>query len=88
MHDGPHPHHSPAYTTHLQSQTALNRRRRNSLRPFGPGTCAKGVNETLSGDFFMLMKPKFLGLRTYVPFRDGVIVEDVHEWVREEKRKA
>jgi hypothetical protein len=44
------------------------------------------VNETLRGDFFMVMKPKFFGLRTYVPFRDGVIVEDVNEWVREDDR--
>ena len=36
----------------------------------------------------MVMKPEFYGLRTYVPFRDGVIVEDANKWVREEKRKA
>ena len=47
----------------------------------------KRVNETLTGDFFMVMKPRFYGLRTYVPFRDGVIVEDADQWVREEKRK-
>jgi len=46
----------------------------------------KRVNETLHGDFFMVMKPKFFGLRTYVPFRDGVIVEDMTEWVREDER--
>jgi hypothetical protein len=46
----------------------------------------KRVNETLSGDFFMVMKPGFRELRTYVPFRSGVIVEDVAEWIREGNR--
>ena len=46
------------------------------------------ANETLRGNFFMVMKPDFRGLRTYVPFRDGVIVEDANEWVREDKWEA
>ena len=38
------------------------------------------VNEPLTGDFWLVMKPYFRDPRTYVPFRDGVIVVDQSEW--------
>ena len=44
------------------------------------------VNEKLSGDFWLVFKHNFFGPRTYVPFKDGKIVEDESEWVIEESR--
>lgn len=44
------------------------------------------VNEKLSGDFWLVLKHNFFGPRTYVPFKDGKIVEDESEWVVEEPR--
>jgi hypothetical protein len=45
----------------------------------------QAVNETLTGDFWLVMKHNFFGPRTYVPFRDGRIVEDELEWHRENR---
>jgi len=42
------------------------------------------VNETLEGDFYLVMKPDFHGIRTYVPFVNGLIVEDKSKWLHEE----
>jgi hypothetical protein len=42
------------------------------------------VGEQIEGDFWLVMKPEFFGQRTYVPFSDGVIVEDQEEWFTEE----
>src|SRR5262245_1902702 len=44
------------------------------------------VDELLAGDFWMVLKPEFEGLRTYVPFQDGVVVEDRAAWFNEELR--
>jgi len=46
----------------------------------------ESVNEKLSGDFWLVFKHSFFGPRTYVPFKDGRIVEDDTEWVTEEPR--
>lgn len=55
-----------------------------------PRTLAKvetdPVNEKLSGDFWLVLKHNFFGPRTYVPFKEGKIVEDESEWVVEEPR--
>jgi hypothetical protein len=42
------------------------------------------VDELLVGDFRMVLAPEFFGRRTYVPFRDGAIVEDREEWFTED----
>jgi hypothetical protein len=42
------------------------------------------VDELLDGDFWVVMKPEFFGQRTYIPFRDGVVVEDREQWFTEE----
>ena len=39
------------------------------------------VNETLDGDFYVVLKALFDGPRTYVPFREGVIVLDQKAWL-------
>jgi hypothetical protein len=41
------------------------------------------VHETLTGDFWLVLKRHFFGPRVYVPFRGGRIVEDATAWVRE-----
>jgi hypothetical protein len=41
------------------------------------------VGERLTGDFWLVLKPAFLGQRVYVPFRDGRIVEARTAWVIE-----
>lgn len=42
------------------------------------------VDELIDGDFWVVMKPAFFGPRTYIPFRDGVVVEDQEAWFTEE----
>jgi hypothetical protein len=42
------------------------------------------VDELIEGDFWMVMKPAFKGQRTYIPFREGLIVEDREQWFTEE----
>lgn len=42
------------------------------------------VDELLDGDFWVVMKPEFFGQRTYIPFRDGAVVEDRDQWFTEE----
>ncbi len=42
------------------------------------------VNELLEGDFSMVMKNQFFGPRTYIPFLDGVVVEDQESWFTED----
>ena len=42
------------------------------------------VNETLKGDFYMVMKQDFSSPRLYVPFADGKIVEEKSKWLDEE----
>lgn len=44
------------------------------------------VHEMLAGDFWLVLKPHFRGGRTYVPFKDGDIVEDEAAWVFHEPR--
>src|SRR5262249_2372603 len=44
------------------------------------------VNEKLSGDFWLVLKPHFSGPRTYVPFEAGKVVEDESAWVIHEPR--
>jgi hypothetical protein len=41
------------------------------------------VNETLEGDFYVVLKSNFSGPRAYVPFRQGTIVLDQAEWIHE-----
>jgi hypothetical protein len=41
------------------------------------------VNETLEGDFFVVLKALFNGPRLYVPFREGVLVLDRSAWLHE-----
>jgi hypothetical protein len=41
------------------------------------------VNETITGDFYLVLKSDFEGPRIYVPFRDGVIVLDRARWLHE-----
>ncbi len=45
------------------------------------------VNEFIEGDFWVVLKPKFFAERTYVPFRDGIIIEDRQQWFVEESYK-
>jgi hypothetical protein len=45
------------------------------------------VNEFIEGDFWMVLKRQFFAERTYVPFRDGIIVEDRSQWFTEESHK-
>lgn len=42
------------------------------------------INELIDGDFWLVMKPWFHGLRTYIPFKAGYIVEEQVEWFTEE----
>lgn len=41
------------------------------------------VNEIMNGDFYLIMKAEFSGLRTYIPFRSGRIVSNLSEWIVE-----
>ena len=41
------------------------------------------ANETLTGDFYLVIKSTFKGPRLYIPFRDGTIVLDRAEWLHE-----
>jgi len=43
-------------------------------KPFVP------VNERLNGEFWMVMKPGFKALRTYVPFRESRVVLEQSQW--------
>jgi hypothetical protein len=43
------------------------------------------VEEKLTGDFWLVMKEQFSGLRTYIPFKDGHIVTDKSQWIVEER---
>ena len=45
------------------------------------------ANEQLEGDFWLVMKERFRGERTYVPFRSGRIVSDKNEWIDEKSLK-
>jgi hypothetical protein len=52
--------------------------------PFSQGKGhRKNVGAWLTGDFWMVLKRSFYGPRTYVPFREGVVVEDTAAWVCE-----
>jgi hypothetical protein len=42
------------------------------------------VDELLEGDFWLVMQPHFFADRTFIPFRDGHIVEDRAAWFTEE----
>ena len=42
------------------------------------------IGELLIGDFWMVLKPHFAGDRTYVPFYDGIVIEDQEKWIIEE----
>ncbi len=41
------------------------------------------VNETLEGDFYVVLKALFDGPRLYVPVRNGVLVLDKSAWLHE-----
>jgi hypothetical protein len=43
----------------------------------------KQVNETLDGDFYLVLLARFFGPRLYVPFRGGRIVLDRAAWLHE-----
>jgi hypothetical protein len=43
------------------------------------------VDELLEGDFWMVLKPEFFALRTYIPFKDGLLIEDREEWFTENR---
>ncbi|AZZ90665.1 hypothetical protein EUZ85_08010 [Hahella sp. KA22] len=43
------------------------------------------VNEELEGNFWVVMKERFRGERTYVPFRSGKVVSNKSEWVNEKR---
>jgi hypothetical protein len=42
------------------------------------------IDELVGGDFWLVMKPNFDGDRTYMPFHEGVVVEDRGQWFTEE----
>jgi hypothetical protein len=46
-----------------------------------PESQAELVNEKLSGDFWLVLKPERSGPRTYVRFKQGTIVEDQSAWL-------
>ena len=46
----------------------------------------QSVNEQIDGDFWLVLKPRFSAPRTYLPFRDGIVVEDRCDWVVEEPK--
>ena len=48
-----------------------------------PAWPRREVNETISGDFFLVLKSGFEGPRVYVPFRDGILVRDHADWLHE-----
>lgn len=48
-----------------------------------PGIPSREVNETLTGDFYIVLKSAPMGPRLYVPFRDGFIVLDRSAWLHE-----
>ncbi len=50
--------------------------------PFAPLQPADPADEYLTGDFWLLMKVRFFGECTYIPFTDGRIVTDPTRWVR------
>lgn len=40
------------------------------------------VNDSVTGDFWMILRPSFYaGPSTFVPFRDGHIIEDRSQWL-------
>jgi hypothetical protein len=41
------------------------------------------VNEIIEGDFHLIMRTEFAGMRTYIPFRSGRIVSNRDEWIIE-----
>jgi hypothetical protein len=59
---------------------------RSFCRPV-PGQAPRDedVRIHLEGDFWLVMKPTFRGMRTYVPFKDGRIVTDRTQWLEETK---
>ena len=42
------------------------------------------VNEIIVRDFFLIMKTEFSGNRTYVPFREGLVISNSEEWIIEQ----
>jgi hypothetical protein len=46
----------------------------------------ESVGELLTGDFWLVLKHNFFGPRTYVPFKDGKLVEGESAWVVEDAR--
>ena len=48
--------------------------------PFDPLQSDEAVEEILEGDFWLMMKSRFYGDCTYVPFREGRIVTDRSCW--------
>jgi hypothetical protein len=41
------------------------------------------VHEMATGHFWLVMKQTFFGPRTYIPFIEGKIVEDLSSWISE-----
>ena len=62
--------------------------------PPGQPPATHPVGLALTGDFWVVLKPEFCGLRTYVPFQAGRVVVDRASWifetedVRDERRRA
>lgn len=46
------------------------------------------IGERLSGDFWLEMRPSFLGPRVFIPFHDGVIEVDTAKWICEQGQEA
>lgn len=52
--------------------------------PLAPNKPCVELNERLEGDYWLVMKSRFIGKRVYVPFRAGVLVTDEAEWLTED----
>jgi len=53
--------------------------------PTRNGVTRESASETLRGEFWLVLGHSFFDPRTYVPFRDGTIVADRREWIRDER---
>lgn len=41
------------------------------------------VSETLVGDFWLVLGSTFFGSRTYIPFRNGIVITNQSDWIRD-----
>ena len=53
--------------------------------PTGGDVTRERVSEALQGEFWLVLGDSFFGSRTYVPFRNGVVVADRSQWLRDER---